>query len=286
MPELAEVQPSNTQNENFNTQDENKGVLSNEAGSEQSVTQNTAEQAPAPETGEKTEEVITPEQAAKREGRRFERRLGNALRREAEARAKAEAYERELSQLRQAQQPPADPGAPRIENFSDIEDFRKAVEKHAFERGLKESEAKRQAEARQREQVALMSAWEKKVDAASAKYEDFDEKVGELKPVNEFIVAIMDADNGADIAYYLGSHPDEVQRIAQLSPIAQMRAIGRLEAKLAAEPTEPKTPSKAPAPIKPVGGKSGGASDVPLDSDDINTWMRKENARLRKAAGA
>ena len=230
---------------------------------------------------ETQDEQPTPEQAAKRESRRFERRMANVLRREAEAKARADLLEKRLVEVQQTQAPKQD-GAPRLEDFTDIEDFRKAVDKHAYERGLKESETKRRQEAAKREQESLVASWEKKVDRASAKYDDFDEKVGELKPNTPWGYAVMEADNGDDIAYYLGTHMEEARQIAALPPAAQIRAIGRLEAKLAAEPAKPNLPSKAPAPIKPVGGKSGGANDMPQDSDDIKTWMKKENARSMK----
>lgn len=246
--------------------------------------QNSDGQAPAATTGDDTPEVVTPEQQAKREGRRFERKLGNAIRREAEARARADQFERQLNEMRQAQ-PAAqvDPGEPRLEQFDDVDKFREAVKKYGFEQGQKEVATKQQAEARLRAQHELVASWEKKVDAGSNKYDDFDEKVGELKPGSPLTHAIMEADNGDDIAYYLGTHLDEAAKIVQMSPTAQIRAIGRLESKLAAEPPKQQKPPALPAPIKPVGSKAGGAAnDMPQDSDDINTWMRKEHARERK----
>ena len=245
-----------------------------------------SEQAPESSADQKAQETQdeqpTPEQAAKRESRRFERRMANVLRREAEAKARANILEKQLEEARQAQARPAESGAPRLEDFTDIEDFRKAVEKHAYERGLKESETKRQQDATKREKEALVAKWEKKVDKGADKYDDFAEKVGELNPAAPWAYAIMEADNGDDIAYYLGTHLDEARSILSLPPADQIRAIGRLEAKLAAEPPKQQMPSKAPAPIKPVGGKSGGANDMPQDTDDIKTWMKKEHARVMK----
>jgi hypothetical protein len=95
----------------------------------------------------------------------------------------------------------------------------------------------------------------------------------------------MQADNGDEIAYHLAKHQKEAMRIAALDPLSQAREIGFLSAKLAAEPPKPKVPSKAPAPITPLAGKSAGASDLPLDTDDPKTWQEKENARLRKKHG-
>lgn len=221
-------------------------------------------------------EQPTPEQEAKRQGRRFERKLDASYRREAEARARAELLERELTELKQARAQPVDPTAPRLEDFSDVEEFRKAVEKHGFEKGQKEAEARRQYEARSQYTQKLTSSWEAKAEAGAAKYEDFDEKVGELTPNMPMTHALMEADNAADIAYYLATHMDEAKQIAGLSPAGQIRAIGRLEAKLEAQPPTPRTPSSAPAPITPVKG----AATITKDPKDMTD---AEFAKWRKA---
>mgnify|MGYP001567904123 FL=1 len=73
----------------------------------------------------------------------------------------------------------------------------------------------------------------------------------------------MEAENGEEIAYYLGhpSHIKETQRIMALSAVSQIREIGKLEMKLSQRAEPPKTPSKAPAPITPVAG--AGTSGTP-----------------------
>lgn len=244
--------------------------------------QNTAEQAPATPTDETPSE--TPEQAAKRQGRRFERRYDKAIRRAAEAEARAKLLEEQVAKYSQQQQQP-ESGAPKLEDFTDLEEFRKAVEKHASEKTAKDIEAK-SVQARQKQYVETLSRdWAEKVGKVEDKYDDYDEVVGgDLKPESALAVAIMEADNGPDIAYYLAKHKDELIAIAKLSPVSQARAIGRLEAKLLSEPAKPKQPSKAPAPITPVGGGSGAANEMPSDKDDITSWMRKENERMRKLA--
>ena len=241
--------------------------------------QDTEASAPPAQPGEVAPE--TPEQAERRRQRSFGRKLDKAIRRAAEAEARAQLLEKQLKDTAPA---PQDSGAPRLEDFTDIQDYAKAIEKHASEKAVKEIDAKRAADSQREHQQRLKSEWEKRVSAAEGKYEDFDEVVGDLKPNAPWSFAVMEAENGPDIAYYLGTHLDEVKAIASLSPTAQIRAIGRLEAKLAAEPAKPKTPSKAPAPITPVGGKSGGANDAPQDTDDIKTWMKKEETRVRKLA--
>lgn len=239
-----------------------------------------AESAPA-ETPE-GEKPAEPEDTPDKRGRNaLERRVRRALREKAEAEAKAAELQRKLEESKPKEQ---DTAAPRLEEFSDIEEFAKAREEYGKRQALKELTARQQAEAQQRELVEITTSWETKV--SRAKHDDFDEVVGDLKPINTFSLAIMEAENGEEVAYYLGKHPKEAARIATLNPRAQIREIAKLEAKLLSEPPKPKTPSKAPAPISPVGGTKGSSNDEPSDKDDINTWMKKENERMRRLNGA
>ena len=245
-------------------------------------------EAPAePKTAEAPEAQKPPETEEDRErkrqayNRRQAKNLDAAYRRAAEAQARAEFLEKQLAEAKPQAKP--DPGMPKLENFSDIEEYAKAREDFAKAQAVKELTTRQQAEAQKREAEAIARSWQEKTAKADSKYDDFDEVVGDLQPNTPFTRAIMEADNGEEIAYYLGKNPKEAARIVALNPIAQAREIGKLEAKLLAEPTTPKTPSKAPAPIKPVGGKSGASSEAPSDSDDVATWIRKENARMKRS---
>jgi hypothetical protein len=87
--------------------------------------------------------------------------------------------------------------------------------------------------------------------------------------------AIKTSDDGAAVAYHLAQNPDEARRIAALNPLAQVREIGRLEAKLAvpapaaaATPIPTKPASDAPAPPPQVRG-TGGKFKPPPDTDDF-----------------
>jgi len=130
----------------------------------------------------------------------------------------------------------------------------------------------------------LVNEWDRKVEAVDSKYEDFAQVVGEIVPDSAFAAAIMDADNGPDIAYYLAKNEKEFDRIQAMNPIAQVRELGRLQAKLEATPVKPKVPSKAPAPITPLSGDSATPNaGEPSDDDDINAWMDKRNKQVHKA---
>jgi hypothetical protein len=243
--------------------------------------QNTAEQAPATAPdGDKPE--VTPEQAAKREGRRFERRLDKAYKRAAEAQARAEFLEKQLNEFKAKATPAevADPAEPKLEQFDDIQKYAKALAKYESEKAVKDYQARQQGESQKQQQARLEQDWESKAERGEGKYDDWADVVGDIKPTAPWLAALMEADNGDEIAYFLGKNIKEAQRIIALSPMAQIREIGRLEAKLAAEPPKPKTPSRAPAPIAPLTGATPVATDVPSDQDDMGTWMKKRQKQV------
>jgi hypothetical protein len=243
-----------------------------------------AVEAPAtPEVKTSETEAKTDEQPEKRGESRFQRRLNKAYRRAAEFEAKAKVLEERLAKLEQPQAA-LDGAAPRLEQFDDIEKFAAAREKYAAEKAINDYEAK-QRESQQKAQITkLASAWDEKAERGVSKYDDFDDVVGELKPTNPLLVAIMRAENGEDIAYHLGKNPKEAMRLAGLEPIEQILAVGTLGAKLASEPPKAKQPSKAPPPIAPVTGARPTPSEAHDPNDDMRTFIKKRNRELGRVA--
>ena len=251
------------------------------AEGESTSAQNIAEQAPAAPEGEDKDKPKAPptgQDPEKQSSRRFERRLDKAYRRAAEAQARADLLEKQIAELKPKE--PADQGAPRLEDFKDIEEYAAAREKHAADKALKDDQTKRQTEAQKQAQARLVETWEEKAERAEEKYEDWASVVGRLQPTTPWAMALMHAENGEDVAYHLGKNLKEAARIQELQPIQQILEVGRLAAKLAAEPPKPKTPSKAPAPITPLSGAASAATDAPSEQDDMRTWIRKRNKQL------
>src|SRR5678816_2817594 len=83
-----------------------------------------AESAAAPEKGQ--DKPSTPDQAEKTGQSRFQRRIDRAYRAKAEAEAKAAFLEKQLNERMAKEQPQADPDAPRLEKFDDIEKYAEA----------------------------------------------------------------------------------------------------------------------------------------------------------------
>jgi hypothetical protein len=91
---------------------------------------------------------------------------------------------------------------------------------------------------------------------------------------NEFLDVATQLDDSAKVLHYLGQHPDEAMRIAELSPARMAMELTKLSSKAGQLTSKPV--SKAPAPITPVDG-IGGASSGYSDSDDIGRWMEQRN---------
>lgn len=194
-----------------------------------------------------------------KEERRVHRRVEQQLREQSEAKA------REIE--------------PRRDEFRDDDAYLQAQIDHLAEKKAAEKLSQREKadEAHRRSESFL-----EKAEKVAERYSDFQAVVSNpaLRINDEMAEFISESDLGADVAYFLGKNPTKAAEIAGLSPIKAARELTRIESELAARPKA--TPSKAPEPISPVGvrGKAS-SSSLPSDSDDIDTWMRKEQARTR-----
>ena len=194
-----------------------------------------------------------------KEERRVHRRVEQQLREQSEAKV------REIE--------------PRRDEFRDDDAYLQAQIEHLAEKKAAEKLSQReQAEEANRRSESFLE----KAEKVAERYSDFQAVVGNpaLRINDEMAEFISESDLGADLAYFLGKNPTRAAEIAGLSPIKAARELTRIEGELAARPKA--TPSKAPEPISPVGvrGKAS-SSSLPSDSDDIETWMRKEQARAR-----
>jgi hypothetical protein len=117
--------------------------------------------------------------------------------------------------------------------------------------------AKREA-AKQQSQV--LESYQEREEAARDKYDDFEQVAynPKLPITNVMAETIQSSDIGPELAYYLGTNPKDAERISRMTPLAQAKEIGKIEAKLSDNPPVKKTTS-APAPISPVTARSSGS---------------------------
>jgi len=150
--------------------------------------------------------------------------------------------------------------------------------------------AKREAA---KQQSAILDGYQDREEQARDKYDDFEQVAYNPKvPITEAMAeTIRSSDIGPEVAYYLGSNVKEAERISQMTPLGQAKEIGKIEAKLAAEPPVKRTTS-APAPISPVTARSSGgpAYDTtdPRSIKNMTTsqWIEADRARQLKKAQA
>ncbi len=179
----------------------------------------------------------------------------------------------------QARKPVAPPPAP--------DDFENA---HAYAEALAEQKAQELLAQREtaKQQAALLETYRDREEEARDRYDDFEQVAYNPNlPVTAYMAqAIQASDIGPEVIYHLGSNPKEAQRIANLPPILQAKEIGRLEAKLVAEPPTKRT-STAPAPLAPVTttrSSSGPRYDTtdPRSTKSMSTSEWIEADRLRQ----
>ena len=175
---------------------------------------------------------------------------------------------------------------PPIEQFPTPEAYAEALADKKAEEKLAQREA-------QRQQAEVLEGYHEREEEARGKYDDFEQVAynPSLKITQVMAQTIQASEVGPDVAYYLGSNPKDAERISKLAPFLQAKEIGRIEAKLAADPPVKKT-SSAPAPIAPVTprGNNGSTFDTndprSIKSMSTSEWIEAERRReikLREA---
>lgn len=279
---------------------------------------------PAPQTGEKVadEKSAAPgSEPGKREekesGRsKTERRFRELLQQRGEYRARAEAAEKELEELRRARPaerpaPAAEPGtrmeappstlAEKIKainandaQYSTYEEKVAAIAKATAEELLAEREKeKSKADAKQKLDDELKTAVDrvnKSAEISRKLHADFDKVVDGLSlssvipagsPVEKFI---LDSAQAGELAYHLGSNREELASILKMPEVEQWRRLASIEAKFIPPPDDQnkKEPPKPPPPPRELGAGGGSARDAveeAIRNGDFAAYKRTQNQR-------
>lgn len=182
---------------------------------------------------------------------------------------------------------------PKRDAFADPDTYDAALEawsskkataeaKATTEREFKDAQTAKETKDRETRETAvakqIAADWSAKLDKAREKYPDYDDVAqADDVPISVPMAhAILNDENGTDIAYYLGQHKDEAARIAKLNPMQQALAIGRLAAVIV---EKPKPVSRAATPITPLGSTNSAVvkGDEELSMDE---YARKHTPRI------
>jgi len=221
---------------------------------------------------------------------RYRRRLDRERERRIQAETRLQMLTEQRSQAAPQQAAPQGDEEPKREQFESYEDYVEAraaykAEKRALEavdKRLQAEAQRRQNESAQQTAREQQAQWNKSLEAARKKYDDFDDVTD-----NEDIIvtpkmgeAIKDSPIGPDLVYHLGKNPDEAHRIAALPAREQYAEMVLLERTVRDAKPAPKKASNAPEPINPVGGNAGIQDETPSPKDSLDVWMKKRNKQV------
>ena len=198
--------------------------------------------------------------------------------------AEAELYRAQAERTAQPQRQQVQEDAPpKREDFDDYETYLEARADYRADQKVKEvlqqHGQRSQQQAVQSSEQERLTRYSQDLDKARSSIPDFDDVVesADVPVTQKMREAILESDVGALLTYHLAKNPAEAERIAKLSPNAQLKAIGVIEASLASKPAPQQ--SKAPAPIKPLSSSSGGAADLSkMSMDDYYEHRKKQGA--------
>lgn len=218
------------------------------------------------------------------------------------AESRAAAAERERDELRQKYEtrreeqpkasespkfPPYPVPKPKADDFRDPMDHVEAVAQWASDKRDYERSQQAEATKTQTAQQEAMEAHYERVEEAREKYDDWDEVIDSAPPVafkhgdiakGAFYAAISESEDGADVMYYLGKHPEVAEEFFELTPAQVAAKVGRIAAKLPSQDSPKREERTALRRINPVGGGSK-RPDVPNDRSNM---PHSEWKKLRK----
>jgi hypothetical protein len=191
----------------------------------------------------------------------------------------------------QQQQPesnhtPAEPQAPRQEDFSTYEEYIRAdarfvaesAGRQAYQQERQREQQSRMQQAEQARTYSAESNWEQKSQEAATKYPDFEQKISTAPKLNPIAQAVLKASPVAgDLAYHLAGNPELIARLNGMHPLDQATEMGRIEGKLQGSSGQPpqRKPSAGIPAITPVGAGNKQANVDPYALDtSVEDYVR------------
>ena len=176
-------------------------------------------------------------------------------------------------------------GKPTLDQFESYDDFTEALTDWKIEQRetVREQKAKEESASKQRNDI--QKSYAEKSDKFRAETPDYDDVIAEIADVElteATAVSVLESDLAAQLTYYFGQNPQELDRINSLSPFATAREIGKLEAKLSSTPKTVPKQSTAPAPITPLGASKATVTPDVTKMTDAEWDKYERETRYKK----
>lgn len=255
------------------------------------------EDKPVPEATEsEAESPPAEEENLEKKTDPFKERIDKLTGRWRETQRELALREEELARLQRQLDEAPKPHEP-SKTLKDFDYDENAFQEHLFDRAreLAREEARvavqgMQSEQKQQETVSEYSKREATFAEQVNDYHDvvYDRSLRISQPMAE---AIRVLDEGPEIAYWLGKHPDEAAEIASVAPAVAGIRIAEIRANLLAEKGKGKksVSDAPPPPPKKIGGNEPGrkVSTTSAESDKLSDreWFELEEARKAKLMG-
>jgi hypothetical protein len=247
--------------------------------------------------GDKPEATETPEQAEAKKQSKFQRRLERQKTARIAAETETRILRERIAALEAERAPKQQDAAPKRDDYPDDVQYLEALTDYKADQKVKAalSERDKQQEGRQHQSKAqeadakVAETWKKHEATFKATNADYEETVtpfveDELQQYSQGAKrAIVESDVGPQLLYHLATHQDDAERISGMSPLQQIKELGKLEDKMA---RPAKRTSNAPPPPNPVkGGTSGSKDPAKMNMAEYTKWMADNGSKwVRKAA--
>jgi hypothetical protein len=183
------------------------------------------------------------------------------------------------------QQQPEVLKAPSSDQFETWEAYEQAKDEYLVAKARQSVIQEMQKAQAQQQQAKVQSTFWEKVE----QIEDNDDPMirETIKNVGNMVSPVVadlvvQSDDGIELVKYLNNNRKEALRISQLPPLAAAKAIGKIEASLAAKPKvePPKKVSQAPAPIKTV-TPAGSVDTFNPETASMEEYYKRRMTQLR-----
>lgn len=239
---------------------------------------------------ERVRKQIGKKHRAMKEAEEFAREM--RAEREAE-RERADRAEAALAATKSRPADATDPKEPKAEDFKTVGEYTEALAEYKVEKKFAEREARQAQERQEAAARAAQAELNKRIATVVKEIPDYAEVIADsdIDVPPHMAVYIAESPVGPHIGYYLTKHPEDFDRINALSPIRAIAELGKLEDRKpwvkkveAKEPdAEPAVVSRAPSPIKPLGGES---AVVQKDPAKMTIQELREYERTQRLARA
>jgi len=190
---------------------------------------------------------------------------------------------------------PEQPGKPKLVNFKSLEEYQEALTDWKLDQREKAKKAAQEQTNAENAEKKLQTEWDSRQNASRSAHADYDDVIESVAaPEGPGVLAarqaMLEDDAGPETLYHLATHPDDLNRIAALPPIAAVKEIGRLSVLLAPSSSATGNPkpkvSSAPKPPPSLTRPAKTATDSIYDEDlargDYRKWEKARVAQLKE----